>query len=135
VSSNLGTDINTPITNGVPDLDPMFTLVSGRTALVQALARRLTTTHGMLEWIGDDPEYRHDVREYLGEDVGPRAEFVIASRVQAECLKDERVRDVDVTVAIADRGLTVGVRVASTQGAVRLVLAVSAVTVDLLKVA
>ena len=54
--------------------------------------------------------------------------------MRAECLKDERVRDVDVTAVIRDRALTVSLRVASTAGVVRLVLAVSAVTVDLLKV-
>jgi len=134
VSSNLGTDINTPITNGVPDLDPMFTLVSGRTALVQALARRLTTKHGMLEWIGDDPEYGHDVREYLGEDVGPRAEFVIASRVQAECLKDERVRAAQVTPTLTAGRLSLAVRITDAEGPFRFTLAVSDVSVELLKV-
>ncbi len=130
----LGTDINTPITDGVPDLDPMFGLVSGRAALAQAIARRLTTRRGLLEWIGDDPEYGHDVREYLGEDVGPRAEFVIASRVQAECLKDERVRAAQVTATLASGRLTLSIKLTDADGPFRLTLAVTGVTVELLKV-
>lgn len=130
----LGTDINTPITDGVPDLDPMFGLVSGRAALAQAIARRLTTRRGLLEWIGDDPEYGHDVREYLGEDVGPRAEFVIASRVQAECLKDERVRAAQVTATLTSGRLTLSIKLTDADGPFRLTLAVTGVTVELLKV-
>lgn len=131
---SLGTDINTPITDGVPDLDPMFGLVSGRLALAQAIARRLTTRRGLLEWIGDDPEYGHDVREYLGEDVGPRAEFVIASRVQAECLKDERVRAAQVTATLTSGRLTLSIKLTDADGPFRLTLAVTGVTVELLKV-
>lgn len=131
---SLGTDINTPITDGVPDLDPMFGLVSGRLALAQAIARRLTTRRGLLEWINDDPEYGHDVREYLGEDVGPRAEFVIASRVQAECLKDERVRAAQVTATLTSGRLTLSIKLTDADGPFRLTLAVTGVTVELLKV-
>lgn len=131
---SLGTDINTPILDGEVTLDPMFTLVSGRVALAQAIARRLTTAHGTLAWINDDPEYGHDVREYLGEDVGPRAEFVIASRVQAECLKDERVRAAQVTATLTSGRLNLAVRLTDADGPFRLTLAVTGVTVELLKV-
>lgn len=129
-----GVDINTPVVNGEIVIDPMFTLVSGRVALAQALARRLTTKHGTLEWINDNPEYGHDVREYLGEDVGPRAEFVIASRVQAECLKDERVRAAQVTPTLAAGRLSLAVRITDAEGPFRFTLAVSDVSVELLKV-
>jgi hypothetical protein len=108
--SDLGIDINTPVVNGEVTLDPLFGLVSGRTALAQALARRNTTEHGLLAWIGDDPEYGHDVRQYLGEDVGPRATFVVASRFQAECLKDERVRAAQVTASLVAGRLTIAAR-------------------------
>lgn len=118
----------------ISDLDAAGRTVSGPEALAQALARRLQTPRGALAAIGDDPDYGTDLRDYVGEDTGAGAEAEIEAAVRAECLKDERVRDVDVTVAIRDRVLTVGLRVASTQGVVRLVLAVSAVTVDLLKV-
>lgn len=119
----------------ISDLDPAGRTVTGPEALAQALARRLSTPRGALAAIGDDPDYGTDLRDYVGADTGAGAEAEIEAAVRAECLKDERVRDVDVTVSIAGRALTVGVRVASTAGALRLVLAVSAVTVDLLKVA
>lgn len=128
--TDLGTDLYC-----ISDLDPAGRTVSGPEALAQALARRLQTPRGALAAIGDDPDYGLDLRDYVGEDVGAGIEAEVGSAVRAECLKDERVRDVDVTVAVSGRALTVGLRVASTQGAVRLVLAVSAVTVDLLKVA
>lgn len=119
----------------ISDLDAAGRTVSGSEALAQALARRLQTPRGALAAIGDDPDYGLDLRDYVGADVGSGAEAEIEAAVRAECLKDERVQDVDVTAVRADRHLTVGVRVASTAGAVRLVLAVSAVTVDLLRVA
>lgn len=119
----------------ISDLDPAGRTVSGTEALAQALARRLQTPRGALAAIGDDPDYGTDLRDYVGADTGVGAEAEIEAAVRAECLKDERVRDVDVTASIANRVLTVGVRVASTAGSLRFVLAVSAVTVDLLKVA
>lgn len=118
----------------ISDLDPAGRTVSGNEALAQALARRLQTPRGALAAIGDDPDYGTDLRDFVGEDTGIGAEAEIEAAVRAECLKDERVRDVDVTAVIRDRALTVSLRVASTAGEVRLVLAVSAVTVDLLKV-
>jgi phage baseplate assembly protein W len=118
----------------ISDLDAAGRTVSGNEALAQALARRLQTPRGSLAAIGDDADYGLDLRDYVGEDTGTGAEAEIEAAVRAECLKDERVRDVDVTAVIRDRALTVSLRVASTAGVVRLVLAVSAVTVDLLKV-
>ena len=132
--TDIGTDLYC-----ISDLDPAGRTVSGPEALAQAIARRLQTPRGALAAIGDDPDYGLDLRDYVGDDVGAAIEAEVEAEVEAavraECLKDERVRDVDVTVAVSGRALTVGLRVASTQGAVRLVLAVSAVTVDLLKVA
>lgn len=119
----------------ISDLDPAGRTVSGNEALAQALARRLQTPRGALTAIGDDPDYGLDLRDYVGADVGAGIEAEVEAAVRAECLKDERVRDVVVTVAFANRGLTVGVRVASAAGSLRFTLSVSAVTVDLLKVA
>lgn len=134
MSADLGIDINTPIVDGVPDLDPMFGLVSGRAALAQALARRLSTVRGTLAWIGDDPEYGDDGRQYLGEDVGKRAEFVIASRAQAECLKDERVRAAQVTATLTAGHLTRTVTITDADGVFRFTLATSAVTAESLRI-
>ncbi len=129
MSTDLGVDLYC-----ISDLDPAGRTVSGIEALAQALARRLQTPRGALAAIGDDRDYGTDLRDYVGEDTGVGATAEIEASVRAECLKDERVRDVDVTAVIRDRALTVSLRVASTAGVVRLVLAVSAVTVELLKV-
>lgn len=129
MSTDLGTDLYC-----ISDLDPAGRTVSGIEALAQALARRLQTPRGALAAIGDDPDYGTDLRDYVGEDTGVGATAEIEAAVRAECLKDERVRDVEATAAIADRALTVGVRTTSPAGSLRFVLAVSAVTVDLLKV-
>lgn len=130
----MSTDVNTPIADGVPDLDPTFAPVSGRLALAQAIARRLTTRRGELAWIGDDPGYGDDVRELLGEDAGPRAEFQAAQRIEAQCLADERVRAARATVTITRGRLVAAVQLTDADGPFRLTLAISAVGVETLKV-
>jgi len=128
-------DINTPVdADGVIDLDPTFTLVSGRLALVQALARRITTERGTLAWIGDDPEYGEDVRAFLGDDIEPRSSFVVSSRVERELLRDERVRGARVAAQIASGRLTINGQVSDASGPFRFTLAATAVTVETLKV-
>lgn len=128
-------DINTPIgADGVIDLDPAFGLVSERLALVQALARRVTTERGTLAWIGDDPEYGDDVRAFLGDDVEARQSFVVASRVERELLRDERVRGARVAASIASGRLTISAQVSDASGPFRFTLAVTAVSVETLKV-
>ena len=131
----LGTDVNTPVdADGILDLDPSFRLVSGRTALVQALARRITTQAGTLAWIGDDTEYGHDVREYLGDEAAPRAAFVVSSRVERELLKDERVKAARVTASLTSGSLVIVAQVSDADGPFRFTLAIAGVTISLLKV-
>lgn len=128
-------DINTPVgADGVIDLDPAFALVSERLALVQALARRITTERGTLAWIGDDPEYGEDARAFLGEDVDARQSFVVSSRVERELLRDERVRGARATATIASGRLTISAQVSDAAGPFRFTLAVTAVSVETLKV-
>ena len=61
-------DINTPIDSatGLPDLDPYFRVVTGRTAVAQALLRRLVTPRGGL--LGE-PLYGLDVRAAVTAEV------------------------------------------------------------------
>ncbi len=127
-------DVNTPIVDGIPDLDPAFALVSGRLALVQAIARRLTTRQGELAWIGDDPVYGEDLRELLGEDATPRASFRAAQRIQAQCLADERVLSARAEVTITQGRLVATVQLTDADGPFRLTLAITAVGVETLKV-
>ena len=131
----LGTDISTPVSDeGLLDLDPAFALCTGRVQLAQAIGRRITTRRGTLGWIGDDPDYGVDVRDYLGSDADAQTASRIAAMVEAEVLRDERVRACQATATVADGTLTLSLRLADADGPFRLVLAVSAVTVDLLKV-
>ena len=131
----LGTDISTPVLDeGLLDLDPTFALCAGRAQLAQAIGRRITTRRGTLAWIGDDPDYGVDVRDYLGSDADAQTASRIAAMVEAEVLRDERVRACQATATVADGTLTLSLRLADADGPFRLVLAVSAVTVDLLKV-
>lgn len=126
--TDFGTDIATPVgDDGLPDLDPFFGLVDGYTALAQALLRRVVTPTGA---VIDDPAYGHDVRVYLNDaDPSPTA---IAAAVRAQWLADERVEDARVVVTFADNALRIEGVVLAGEGPFRLVLAVSAVTAEIL---
>lgn len=121
---DLGSDFG-----GVTDLDPAMPTVSGRLCLAQALARRLTTPAGALL---EDPDYGYDTR-LLVNAVFNRA--FVEARIAAECLKDERVGDVDVSVAFNRDTQTVTIAIAvtpSNDDAFELTLNVSNLNVELL---
>lgn len=133
--TTLGTDINTPVNDeSILDLDPAFGLATGRLQLAQAIGRRITRRRGELGWIGDDPDDGMDVRDFLGGDADAASAFQIEAQVEAEAMRDERVLAAKATATITDGTLTISLRLADADGPFRLVLAVSAVTVDLLKV-
>ena len=129
----LGTDVN-----WTGDLDPMFSLVGGRLALAQAIARRLSTPTGALAQIGDDPDYGFDVKAYCNETVTPSVTSDVQAHVTAQCLQDERVQDAACTVTATPTGagtiLTITVTLTDAIGPFLLVLSVSAVTVAILQV-
>ena len=127
--ADLGVDVF-----AVTDLDPAFRLVSGRQAHAQAIARRLMTARGDLERIGDDPDYGTDLRRFVGDDVGPRVVFEVQAAVEREALKDERTQACTAVATFAGGALTVAVRLVDAAGPFSLVLAVSDVTVSVLKV-
>ena len=133
--TTLGTDISTPVSDeGLLDLDPAMRLATGRTQLAQAIGRRVTTRRGTLAWIGDDLDHGIDVRDFLGSDADGQSAFRIAALVQAEVLRDERVRSCDATASVTDGLLTLSLRLTDDDGPFRLVVAVSAVTIELLRV-
>lgn len=114
----------------VSDLAPDLRSVSGRRALSEALARRLSTGRGKLL---DDPNYGYDLTQYLGDDLSPGDLAAVRAGAEAECSKDERVNGVIVTVTKLPLGqMTVTVSIDDATGTFQLVLAVSAVTVDIL---
>lgn len=130
--AELGTDISTPAgTDGLPGMDPAFRTVSGRTALAQALLRRLTTPRGSL--VGD-AGYGCDVRAWANDALSPGDLRRLEARVADELRADERVDDVAVVVTFAADVLRIVVRVRPVDGSapLRLTLAVSTVTAELL---
>jgi len=124
--SDLGTDISTP---DALDLDPQLALVSGFEQLGQALARSITTPTGALI---DDDAWGIDVRDWLN-DVAP-SPATAAARVRSQWLSDERVEDCDVVVTFEGETLSISGTVDTSEGPFALVLSVSAVTVESLRV-
>jgi hypothetical protein len=61
--ASLGTDIS-----GVDDLDPALSVVGGRRALAEAVARRLGTPAGTNQ---DDPSYGFDLTDAVGSSMPP----------------------------------------------------------------
>jgi hypothetical protein len=123
---DFGTDLSC-----VSDLTPNMAEVSGNTVLAQAIARRLITPRGRLI---DDPNYGYDLSAFLNADLGPGDVGKITANVYAECLKDERVLDAQVSVSLALNVLTVTVTLSTANGPFTLVLSISSVTTSLLTV-
>lgn len=115
------------------DLDTTLQTVSGRTVVVEAIARRLDTPRGRL--IGDE-DYGFALADYLNDDVSPATIAWIQSQTEAECLKDERVSLVTATVTLATSDvMTVTVAIVLTDAdSFDLVLSVSDVGVAILSV-
>lgn len=126
-SVNYGSDLSC-----VTDLDPAMVETSGLHMLAQALCRRLITPRGTLI---DDFNYGFDLRQFLGDDVGPADLARIASGVDAELLKDERVSASQTTVALAAQGVlnVVTTLTPSAGPSFQLVLAITNVTATLLQ--
>jgi phage baseplate assembly protein W len=119
----------------LPDLDERFVLRSGNTVLVESIARRYTTRRGGLFY---DQNYGLDLRDFLNEAFTPKAELEIRAQIAAEAIKDRRVRRAQATVAFnrLTKTMQVTIRIQPLDGPTfDMVLAVTAVTVALLKAA
>lgn len=119
---------------GLDDLDPNGELVSGKACVAQDLAHRLSTPRGGLFY---DQSYGKDLRAYMEEGLTPERLAALPGEVSQECEKDERVES--ATVAVTYNNLTeklsVKISILTAEGPFELVLEVSALTVDILKVA
>lgn len=93
------TDIaNTSDIDCLEDMKPHMPMVSGRTALLQRLARRLITPRGkFIFW----PNFGTDLRRFLLTKTSPGA---IAQAAKKECVKDEQVEQCLVTAQLTDSG-------------------------------
>lgn len=119
----------------VSDLDPMLRDQTGVMVYLEAIARRLQTPRGML--IGA-PDYGLDIRGFLHGAVdltrGPR---LIAAKIEAECLKDERTTSCRASVrflgAASNLTMEVDLDLDTSFGPFKLTLVASQVTVAILR--
>lgn len=131
-----GSDISTFILNpdGRFDLDPTFSPISGRQVVVEAVARRLTTQRGALEY---DPNFGLDLRLWLNSAHTDSDIFALATAIEAEAEKDERVLSATANVQYSRVASELTVRLfldLVTGERFRLVLTIDSVTAEILKV-
>ena len=129
--ADYGTDISTITSDGAVDLDAYFRVVSGTTSVSHAIVKRLTTPYGGLI---DDEDYGYDLRTLCNGSTSLGELNSATAEIEAQCLQDERVVDATVDLSVTAGVLTVKVEGALVDGGIfRLVLGVSAVSVDVLE--
>lgn len=114
-----------------PIFDETMALQRGPRIVAEAVARRWLTQKGTLPFHEDDGV---DVRAYLNEAFTQSTRVQLATALQAEALKDERVQSIALTLDFNEAlsALTIkGVLTLST-GPFRLVLKVTQLTEELL---
>lgn len=116
------------------DLDVSGNLISGIRVLSEALTRRLLTPRGRLL---DDPDYGYDVTGLINADMTSQEINQISGQIDTEIMKDERVTNSSTTAVLNSLpgnvvSLTTTTTVTTGSGPFRLVLNVSAITVQLL---
>ena len=111
---------------GDDDFDADLSYASGRQALAENLARGLGTPRNGL-WYA--PGWGYDVRELVGS---TRSDAEISSGIRQQCLTDERVLQIGVSVRRQGGALYIQLAITDAQGTfIRTVLA-DALTVELL---
>ena len=117
---DFGTDVST-----FPDLDDAFAPLTGIAVLAQSIARSL-----------EDARYGVDLRQWLNESLEAADVYHLQQTIEAQCLADERLQGVSVSVAQPSLyELRIAIDVEPSQhGPFRLVLKVTAVTVELLSI-
>lgn len=129
VDVDFGSDISSPIgPGGEMDLSPFLESVDGLEMLGQRLIRRITTPTGS---VIDDEEWGIDVRAWLNDETPSEREIAWAVASQWEA--DECVESAEVLVTFEEGALTIKGTVETAAGPFEMVLAVSAVTVELLR--
>ncbi|MES2339295.1 MAG: hypothetical protein V4537_14470 [Pseudomonadota bacterium] len=126
--SLLGTDVRM-----VDDVDPVWGLASGFACLAQDLLHRLTVDRGGLFY---DDNYGFNVINLLNGGFTPADLAAAEQSIASECRKDERVRTcrAKVTLNQATSSLRIDISIDTDAGPFTMVMAVSAVTVEILRV-
>lgn len=132
--TDFGRDITTWAWAGQtsPDLDPSFTEITGPESVGQSCARRLSMRHGALP---DDPDAGFDLRQFVNRPFTKAVGYRIKTGIERECVKDERVyaAAAALTYTTTDRSLVAEIWLDTMYGQFPLVLAVSAVSVSILR--
>lgn len=128
------TDISTYRVNdeGVPDLDPTFTIISGRQVRAEHVARRLETDTGALE---KDPAYGFNITRRLGQRTSSRTLVEIQQGVEAQCLEEETIATARcvATEDATTKAITLRIHLTDDEGPWDFVLAIGDVTVEILR--
>ena len=117
----LGSDFS-----GVSDLDWALSTATGRTALAQAILRRLRTRPGELV---TDTTYGFCVRDQIGTNPNITA---VSQGVLDQVVAEEEVQDADVDVTYSNGTLTVKVYVVDSEGPFDLTLTATELTTEAL---
>lgn len=116
------------------DLSALLNTVSGTELMGQVCVRRLYCRKGSL--LSNPLANTLDARDFISSEVGPGGIAKIQGLCQAALLDDERVFDVQVVATFSRNQKTLSLAITGTgaQGPFALVLGVSSLTVELLKV-
>jgi phage baseplate assembly protein W len=125
--TDYGSDIST-----LPDLDETFSPISGRRAVAEAIARRLSTPRGALPF---HPTYGLDLRQWLNARASDATAFALTANIEAECEADERVLRASAAVVFepATTSMRIAINLELADGPFKLVLGVSQLDVQILE--
>jgi hypothetical protein len=120
-----------PNATGQLDADPSMRTTTGRGLLSQSLLCRQTTPRGS---VVDCPNDCLDIRDMVSSGMTQAQITALASQIQQELLKDQRVSGAIVTATFsnATSTLTITEQIQSGYGPFTLVLAVTSLTVKIL---
>lgn len=113
------------------DLDPMFGLVSGRTALKQSIRRRLTSDRGALTTISGDAQYGFNIRSLLNIDFSPTELQGWKSKIREQVLLDERVQNASVEITNIQTTIKISIAITDSSGPFKLVLSIDTLSADI----
>lgn len=96
--ADVGSDISCLVGgDGVWDLDPTFTVVSGQQVLLESMARALQTSRGLM---GDEPDRGLDLAELENARAYPGSARALQASISMELLRDERIAQLSVSVRV-----------------------------------